>query len=96
MWVYRTINGEKMGNTLVIFKVSADPEKLAEIEQKLKDVTAGKFQESRREPIGFGIEIIKVGFVIPDKTDGAMPALEEAVQSIDGVENAEVETVTLI
>ena len=85
-----------MGNTLVIFKVSGDPENLEKIESALKTITAGKFQESRREPIGFGIEVIKVGFVIPDKTDGALPALEEAVQAIEGIENAEVITVTLI
>ena len=85
-----------MGNTLVIFKVSADPDNLEKVEAALKEVTAGKFQESKREPIAFGIEIIKVGFVIPDKVDGAMPALEEAVNGIEGVDNAEVEAVTLI
>jgi translation elongation factor aEF-1 beta len=85
-----------MGNTLVIFKVSADPDNLESVENKLKEVTSGKFQESKREPIAFGIEVIKVGFVIPDKTDGAMPALEEEVQGIEGVESAEVVTVTLI
>jgi elongation factor 1-beta len=85
-----------MGNALVIFKISADPENISAVEAKLKDVTVGKFQESRREPIGFGIEIIKVGYVVPDKTDGVMPALEEAVKSIEGINEAEVETVTLI
>jgi elongation factor 1-beta len=85
-----------MGNALVIFKISANPENISAVEAKLKDVTVGKFQESRREPIGFGIEIIKVGYVVPDKTDGVMPALEEAVKSIEGINEAEVETVTLI
>lgn len=85
-----------MGNTLVIFKVSTDPENMESVEAKLKEVQSGKFQESKREPVAFGIEIIKVGFVIPDKTDGAMPALEKEVQELEGVNGAEVETVTLI
>ena len=85
-----------MGNALIIFKISADPENLEAVEAKLKEVTAGKFQESKREPIGFGIEVIKVGYVIPDKTDGVMPALEKAVSEIEGINDAEVITVTLI
>ena len=85
-----------MGNTLVVFKISADPENMDSVESKLREITAGKFQESKREPVAFGIEVIKAGFVIPDKVDGAMPALEEAVKGIEGVNEAEVEAVTLI
>ena len=76
-----------MGKAMVIFKVSPNPENIESVEKAIKkiDVADAKFQDIKREPIGFGIEIIKVGYIVPDKTDGIIPALEEALNSIDGL-----------
>ena len=84
---------------MVIFKISPDPEKIDEVEAALKaiEVTDAKFQDIKRIPIAFGIEIIKVGFIVPDKTDGIIPALEEALNKIDGLtQEAEMDGATLI
>ena len=85
-----------MGKVMVIFKVFANPENMDKVCEQLKAITAGAFRDLKREPIGFGIEIIRVGYVIPDKTDGAMGALEEAVNKVEGANNVEVEMATLI
>lgn len=81
---------------MVIFKVFADPENLDSVCEKLKNVKEGVFRDLKREPIGFGIELIRVGYVIPDKTDGAMTALEDALAKLEGVNQVEVEVATLI
>ena len=87
-----------MGKALVIFKVFPEPEKMDSVENSLKNIqiTDIKFQDMKREPIGFGIEVIRVGYIVPDKTDGIMPKLEEAVSKIDGINNVEMDGVTLI
>jgi len=81
---------------MVVFKVFADPENLDKVDKALRAVKEGDFKDLKREPIGFGIEVIRAGYVIPDKVDGAMTNLEEAVKKVQGVNNAEVEMTTLI
>ena len=85
-----------MGNALIIFKIFAGPEEIKKVEAALKGVKEGRLQDLKREPIAFGAEAIKAGFVIPDKVDGAMECLEEAVKK--AAENCEVqvEGMTLI
>lgn len=81
---------------MVVFKVFADLEQLDAVDKALRDLKEGSFRDLKREPIGFGIEIIRVGYVIPDKVDGAMGNLEEAVKKVPGVNNVEVEMMTLL
>lgn len=85
-----------MGKAMVVFKVFCDPENLDSVDKALRALKEGDFKDLKREPIGFGIEVIRVGYVIPDKVDGAMTNLEEAVKKVPGVNNAEVEMATLI
>ena len=85
-----------MGNAMVVFKVFSDPENLDTVSNALKEVKEGAFRDLKREPIGFGIEVIRVGYVIPDKTDGALPKLEEAIKKISGINQVEVEMMTLL
>ncbi|MFA5125601.1 MAG: hypothetical protein WC462_01185 [archaeon] len=85
-----------MGMAMVIFKVFADPENLDKVETGLRGLTEGTFRDLKREPIGFGIEVIRVGYLIPDKVDGAMTKLEDAVKKVEGINQAEVEMLTLI
>ncbi len=84
---------------MVIFKVSPEPEKINSVEEALKkiEIPDVKFQDIKRIPIGFGIEVIKIGFIVPDKTDGIIPAIEEAINSIPGqTQEVEMEGATLI
>lgn len=85
-----------MGNALVIFKVFTDPENMGAVEKELRKITAGDFRDLKREPIGFGIEVIRVGYIVPDKVDGAMEKLETAVKAVKGINEAEVDGVTLL
>ncbi len=88
----------EMGKAMVIFKVFSDPEKMDAVTVALKSIEIDqvKFQDLKREPIGFGIEVIRVGYIVPDKTDGLMPKLEEEISKIDGINQLEVDGVTLI
>ena len=88
-----------MGKAMVIFKISPEPEQIDAVEAAVRAVTIPdvKFQDLKREPIGFGIEIIKVGYIVPDKTDGIIPALEAALNKIEGLtQEAEMQGATLI
>ncbi|MCX6801400.1 MAG: hypothetical protein NTZ73_04385 [Candidatus Diapherotrites archaeon] len=85
-----------MGNALVIFKVFADPEQLNSVEAELRKIDTDQFRDLKREPIGFGIEVIRVGYIIPDKVDGALEKLENAVRTVKGINEVEVDGVTLL
>ena len=88
-----------MGKAMVIFKISPEPEHIDEVEIAVKAVSIPdvKFQDFKRVPIGFGIEIIKVGYIVPDKTDGIIPALEAELNKIPNItQEAEMEGATLI
>jgi len=100
MWLYWALNWMiNMGKAMVIFKISPQPENINEVEAAVKAISIPdvKFQDIKRVPIAFGIEIIKVGFIVPDKTDGIIPAIEEALNKIEGLtQEAEMEGATLI
>ncbi|MDD3159419.1 MAG: hypothetical protein PHQ98_00450 [Candidatus ainarchaeum sp.] len=88
-----------MGDALVVFKIfPEDMELLSQIEESLRSININQitFKGLQKEPIGFGIEVIKVGYIVPDKTDGLMPLLEEALAKINGVSQVEMAGVTLI
>lgn len=81
---------------MVIFKVFTDPENLDAVEKSLKEITQGEFKDLKREPIGFGIEVIRVGYLISDKEEGVMNKLEEAVKAVPLINEAEIEVTTII
>ncbi len=82
---------------LVVFKVFPEgPDEVSLVDKGLRAVKQGEFKDLKREPLAFGLEVLKVAYVIPDKTDGAMEALEGAVKALKGVNQVEVEAVTLL
>lgn len=81
---------------MIIFKVFADPENLDAVEKSLKEIIQGEFKDLKREPIGFGIEVIRAGYLISDKEEGVMNKLEEAVKSVPLINQAEIEMTTII
>ncbi|MDP2667024.1 MAG: hypothetical protein Q8P05_06000 [Candidatus Diapherotrites archaeon] len=86
-----------MGKTFVIYKVNPkDLEQLEVTEKELKAVANGDFKDVQRVEVGFGIIVLKVGYLIPEKQDGALEALTKEIESLPSVENAEVEGMTLV
>ncbi|MFH1239967.1 MAG: elongation factor 1-beta family protein [Candidatus Diapherotrites archaeon] len=86
-----------MGNALIIMKIY--PEELEDsvkIEKSVKKIKNGEVKEVRLEPIAFGLELVKIAVVIPDKEDGAMSKLEDEIKALPGVRDVEVEGVTLL
>lgn len=53
-----------------------------------------KIQDAKIEPIGFGISRLRILVITPDS--GGTDKIENEIRSVDGVENVEVESVTLI
>ena len=81
--------------TLVIMKIKpVDLEKIDETMEALKG--AGDLKDVKKEDIGFGIQIVKAGFLISEKEEGALAALEKAVAGLSSVEESEVEAMTLL
>ncbi len=66
------------------------------IEKSIKGITNGEVKDVRLEPIAFGLELVKIAVVIPDKEDGAMAKLEEEIKALPGVKDIEIEGVTLL
>jgi len=99
MRIYRAVSPKvvEMGSTLVILKLFPDEiEDAVKIEKSVKGIKSGSVREVRREPIAFGLELVKVAVVIPDKEDGAMGKLEDELKKLPGVKEVEVEGVTLL
>ena len=89
--------GENMGNALVIIKIYPEEiEDSVKIEESVKGISNGEIKEVKREPIAFGLELVKIAVVIPDKEDGALPKLEEEIRALPGVKNIEIEGMTLL
>lgn len=86
-----------MGKTLVIFKITAvNMEKLSEIAQAIRSIKAGEVKDVQRQPIGFGIEVIRTAVLIPEKQDAVLDKVTEELQQIAHVEEVEVESMTLL
>ena len=84
---------------LVIFKLYAEEnEQLDEILAGVKGLSSEQveFKDGKREPIAFGLECLKVGFLIPDKVEGVLEKLEEDLKKIQNVTEVEQAGMTLI
>jgi len=84
-----------MGKVAMIVKVMPDsPEvDLASMEGSIRGAVP-ETTEIRREPIGFGLNALKVAVVVEDE-EGSSERVEEAIAGIDGVASAEIEELTL-
>ncbi len=85
-----------MGKMVVIYKVTAeDMENLPEIEEKIKNSKLN-ISDMKKIPIAFGIELLKLAVMLPDKDEQAMNNATKTLQEIAGEENVEIETMTLV
>ena len=86
-----------MGKIFVVFAVyPEDVEYIPHIEQALKEIKEGEFREVKKEPVAFGMELIKAAYLLPDKVEGVLDALESAIKAISGVSSVEVSGMTLV
>ena len=86
-----------MGKMFVVFAVyPEDVEDIPHIEKALRELKEGEFREVKKEPVAFGMELIKAAYLLPDKVEGVLEALEGAIKAISGVSNEEVSGMTLI
>ena len=86
-----------MGKTVLIYRINAkDMERLDETIDALKTVQKGEFRDAKKIPIGFGIEVIKAAFTVPEKDDNAVEELTKEINAIPLVEDAEMQEMTLL
>lgn len=88
-----------MGDILSVYKVY--PEEIEDIDKIKVSLEKGfgapfKVAKIEIEPIAFGLKVIKLGVVFPDKIDGLLDKLEDAIKAIDGVRDIEIEVSTLL
>jgi elongation factor 1-beta len=85
-----------MGSVAVIVRVMPESPDIdfEELKRALKAKLPG-IQEMREEPIGFGLKAIKLAAVIND-AGGETDAIEQSLNSVHGVERAEIIDVTLM
>ena len=86
-----------MGNVLIIAKLyPAGVEEIKDVQEALKSFTSGEVQDVQLEPIAFGLSLVKVGITVPDKQEGVADKVEEELKKLKGVQQVEIEGVTLV
>ncbi|MEM0360162.1 MAG: hypothetical protein QXK06_02375 [Candidatus Diapherotrites archaeon] len=86
-----------MGESMVILKIMPEAPGLEDkIIAQLSKIKAGRLQEARKEPLAFGMFIIRAGVIIPNEREGEVALLETEVKSLKGVESVSVEGETLL
>jgi len=88
-----------MGDIMSVYKIYPDEvEDIEKIKEKLTNGLEDPFKvaEIKEEPIAFGLKIIKVAIIFPDKIDGLLDKLEKILKEMPGVSELEIEASTLI
>ncbi len=83
-----------MGMAMAVYKVY--PEEGVDIDQlaeKIKKVE--KVREVKKEPIAFGLELLKVAIIVDDKKDNP-EKYEELIRKVEGIRDMEMDSVNLI
>ena len=90
-----------MGVAFVVFRLSPEgPEDADRIEASIKGFKLEpgvEIKDLKKEPVGFGISVVKVGFTFDDKKCiGMDEKLDSMLKTIEGVQNVEVVMNTLL
>ena len=81
----------------IIYKVTPkDMDNISQTEKDVRGIKSGVVKDVKREPIGFGIEMIKVGVLVNEKEAGAMEKVTKELQGLASVEEVEQEAMTLL
>lgn len=85
-----------MGQTMVILKVFPEaPGDEEEVVEALKGLKTGEVKDVQKEPLAFGMFVVRVGVLLPEKKE-PMNELQEEVKAIPKVKDVEVEGMTLL
>ncbi|MEM3412015.1 MAG: hypothetical protein QW735_01660 [archaeon] len=83
-----------MGKALAIYRIY--PEENQDLKQMIDELAKiPEVKGVQREPIAFGLEVIKVGVVVDDKT-GNPQEVEDKLRTIKGVKELDCLEVSLI
>ena len=81
----------------IIYKITPkDMDDISQTEKDVRGIKSGIVKDVKREPIGFGIEMIKVGVLVNEKEAGAMEKVTKELQDLASVEEVEQEAMTLL
>ena len=83
--------------TMLILKIK--PRELGEIDKAMaavKGIKSGQVMDVKKEPIGFGIEVIKAGILVDSKDEGAVDAVTNEINGLAEIEESEIEGMTLL
>jgi len=82
-----------MGNVAVALKIMPEsPE--TDLEKVKEEISKKmKIQDSKIEPIAFGLKSLKILIIMPDKETGD---IEGKIKGVKGVSDVEIESVTLV
>ena len=88
-----------MGTVIIKAKLSPEsPEtNIDEWEPKVKEIISkdGEFMGFNKQPVGFGLNVAIIIFIIPDKAEGLMDRIENELREIEGVSDFRVESMDL-
>jgi translation elongation factor EF-1beta len=83
-----------MGKAMVVYRVY--PEEGVDLAKLVDDLSkVDKVKSIKREPIAFGLEVVKVGALVDDKKDKP-EEVEDNIRKVPGVREVESIDVTLI
>ena len=83
--------------TMLIIKIK--PKELDQIDAAVaavRGIKSGQVMDVKKEPIGFGIEVIKAGILVDSKDDGAVDAVTNEINGLAEIEDSEIEGMTLL
>ncbi len=86
-----------MARVLVVMKVLPEDVSinLEELKERIGSMLPEGYEIARHdvEPIAFGLKALRLYIVMPEEVEGGTEPLENLVNSVDGVSQAEVEIV---
>ncbi|RLG70726.1 MAG: hypothetical protein DRO04_01260 [Candidatus Iainarchaeum archaeon] len=88
-----------MGKLALIVRITPKEEIDAEaVISKIKDENFGeaRLKDIRKEPLAFGIFIVKAAFLLPEKKEELTEEVVNKLKALDAVEDAEIEGMTLV
>ena len=84
-----------MGNVAISIRIMPASSEVNVEDLKMRIGKKIKLQDSKIEPLGFGLKALKIMVVRPD-SKGGTEDIENLLRSIEGVGDIEVESATLI
>jgi len=82
-----------MGNVIVELKIMPESTEIDLEKIKVEISKKMKIQDSKIEPIAFGLKALRIIVIVPDKETGD---IESKIKEVKGISDVETESVTLV